>query len=884
MLRSAKTEDEFIELLPEIILKVADYLDYISLYYLCLTCLGNCELLDVVWENHALVHAPERYLTTHFAFNPQYAFMSHQHFFRTAYKEKYAHLADEQKQLHAYVANNDFESIKAMGSSRLKKILQGKGIPLILSVSSDDEIKHYIFDQLEISESLDLIQLIVLGIRHNLSKGRFREHVIYFRDNLLLGPDEVSFLYLAAARNSRETVAMLLELGMNAPGAEETSPLYLAAQEGFLGIVKLLVANKADIEFSYRDGFTPLYIAAQMGRLEIVKFLHEKGAKINITCRNGSSPLYIAMQEGKFAVVDYLLTQGAKHNTDFRAGFTPLYVGARNGHLACVERLLAEKPRVDAHDLEGSTPLYVAAQNGKHEICGALLEAGANAESKFLSIYTALYIASQNGHDKVVYLLCSKRPDLLINYVALNGSTALYVAAENGNLECVKILLQFGADANIGYLAGYTPLYVAAQKGHYSIVETLLKYGADVNRKTRRGATSLYVATQNKHKDIIQLLLSYGADTNLAFENGCTALHVACCDDDIELSKLLFQYGANPFIKDKEDRRAFELFTDDALKGTFRVLGDEKFNRGLHCTRTQPSLLIRKVVRRLESSAHRFSHASSLLHDASSDFARFVILFSILKNLEKNHPLVQDLIHALGVSSCEAKDNLYNVLAEYLGNAALLNHLIKHVVLPLKPYLKAEDKIESAGSGFISNLVKHARESKSHSKCDDSHLDAIMLRLAYFEGQVYLALPLKLPANHAKPQYEMTATKLSSTDIVYQINEICELYKVKHQAANMLAAKLNGILTKDISENDKIDEIRQATVVLYYRLRMANSNNAFFACSQFGDELENVCKNLLACPVPHFIPKGSEIPVVNVNRVSNALALELNKPAFSGRH
>ena len=52
------------------------------------------------------------------------------------------------------------------------------------------------------------------------------------------------------------------------------TPLYVAAQEGFTEIVKLLITEgKADVDKAENDGATPLYIAAQEGNAEVVELL-----------------------------------------------------------------------------------------------------------------------------------------------------------------------------------------------------------------------------------------------------------------------------------------------------------------------------------------------------------------------------------------------------------------------------------------------------------------------------------------------------------------------------------------------------------------------------------------------------------------------------------
>ena len=91
------------------------------------------------------------------------------------------------------------------------------------------------------------------------------------------------------------------------------TPLDLAAREGDLEMVKLLVDNGANV-----NNYKPLHLASEKGYLEIVTYLVEHGANLNdpdIEIRfDGLSPLHEAVRGGHFDVVEYLVEQGADIN------------------------------------------------------------------------------------------------------------------------------------------------------------------------------------------------------------------------------------------------------------------------------------------------------------------------------------------------------------------------------------------------------------------------------------------------------------------------------------------------------------------------------------------------------------------------------------------
>ena len=62
------------------------------------------------------------------------------------------------------------------------------------------------------------------------------------------------------------------------PDSSGATPLYIAAENGHLDVVRHLVEVGADKDQANIQGATPLYIAAQKGHLDVVRHLVEVGA------------------------------------------------------------------------------------------------------------------------------------------------------------------------------------------------------------------------------------------------------------------------------------------------------------------------------------------------------------------------------------------------------------------------------------------------------------------------------------------------------------------------------------------------------------------------------------------------------------------------------
>jgi hypothetical protein len=94
------------------------------------------------------------------------------------------------------------------------------------------------------------------------------------------------------------------------------------------------------------------------------------------------------------------------------------------------------------------------------------------------------------------------------------GGTALMSAARADCTECVRLLLEHGADAKAATDSGLTALHPAASKGNLPMVNLLLEAGVPVNVADDRGFTPLMQAVNSRTKspEVVRLLLDCGAD------------------------------------------------------------------------------------------------------------------------------------------------------------------------------------------------------------------------------------------------------------------------------------------------------------------------------------------------------------------------------------
>ena len=216
-------------------------------------------------------------------------------------------------------------------------------------------------------------------------------------------------------------------------GSHFVTPLIIAAHNGHLNSVKILLQYGADIEDrgtlktgdEVIEGCTPLWAAADTGHLDVVKLLIEKNAEVDGRTSTGSTPLRVAAHEGHLDTVKCLVESGADVNARTIIEDTPLMVACFCGHLSVVTYLIDKGAFMDLQNKDGSTALHYAAQWGHFEIVSELLALGALQLPNNQGLTPLLYACNQCSIEMVEHII--KRPECTkeqrINALELLGAT-----------------------------------------------------------------------------------------------------------------------------------------------------------------------------------------------------------------------------------------------------------------------------------------------------------------------------------------------------------------------------------------------------------------------------------------------------------------------------
>jgi ankyrin repeat protein len=156
-------------------------------------------------------------------------------------------------------------------------------------------------------------------------------------------------LTLAAGYGAIRTVSALLAAGADVNGEPAIvsrenvwghSPLYVAALNEHVNVVRVLLAAKADATYLDAAGFGPLHLAAALGRLDSLQAMIESGVSPDAPSGRGDTALKLAVMKMHTEAAIYLLGKHANPNVEDVRGDTALHEAVRNDDRSLVTALL----------------------------------------------------------------------------------------------------------------------------------------------------------------------------------------------------------------------------------------------------------------------------------------------------------------------------------------------------------------------------------------------------------------------------------------------------------------------------------------------------------------------------------------------------------------
>ena len=282
------------------------------------------------------------------------------------------------------------------------------------------------------------------------------------------------------------------------------------------------------------------HIVSQLGLPLIIQssLLFDTIPKYYPDLNNDEREFLLKVSEGDIEKATELVKRGVDVNVQNDNGMTALMIASEAGHVEIIEELLEVGADVNIQNSVGDTALILATIKGQSDSLGALLKFRADTSIQGKDGFTALMHAAKSGNVNCLQMLVDGGADPNIpNYddgadriIRIGGrdfigdsrgTTAIIYAARHGKADCVKKLIEAGADVNNAHQDNErernTPLMAAMGLGNVQCVRELIQAGADLNIPDKNGMTALIITSGYTIDNCLPELMKAGAEVNPCF-------------------------------------------------------------------------------------------------------------------------------------------------------------------------------------------------------------------------------------------------------------------------------------------------------------------------------------------------------------------------------
>ncbi|KAA0708464.1 Ankyrin repeat and EF-hand domain-containing protein 1 [Triplophysa tibetana] len=259
---------------------------------------------------------------------------------------------------------------------------------------------------------------------------------------------------------------------------EGNGVLHLASVANNHDMLEFLIAKGASPNVQDRRGRTPLMLAAELGYDGIVSLLAKKNANMTLVDNEGKGLLFFCIHPTKrhMRCLQVALMGNADVNNASTNGMPVFLLAceqAQDCEGMCLRILERGADPNATNQVTGQTALMEAIIGGAMELVRAILKKGGNVNAVDKKGFHAAHFASERGFIEIIKVLSAYAADL--GAVTKDGDTPLHFAASGGYTDCCRFLAQRGCNPKLKNQEGLLPRQIAKDCGHKATAKELMK-------------------------------------------------------------------------------------------------------------------------------------------------------------------------------------------------------------------------------------------------------------------------------------------------------------------------------------------------------------------------------------------------------------------------
>jgi len=314
-------------------------------------------------------------------------------------------------------------------------------------------------------------------------------------------------LMFAARSGDLDAVRTLLDAGADFEARDDyrgATPLLFAAEQNHADVVKLLIEHGANANARTKTvisegrrgpalptgGLSGLMLAAREGGMATVQVLLDARALVNQQSAEGHTALLTAIQNANVDIAKALIAAGADVSLANDRGWNPLYMAVKMRSLE-----------------QGTMPNPVVDMNGMYALIEQLLDKGADVNARLLAdteVHNSIRSTWLDEAGGTPFLRAALCADLKVMKLLLSHGADPLIATTDGTTALAAL-------AGVGYTKGFMH-DVGPVSESIEAMQMLIDAGIDLDAKNDDEVAAIHGAAHKNFVEGIQLLVDHGAD------------------------------------------------------------------------------------------------------------------------------------------------------------------------------------------------------------------------------------------------------------------------------------------------------------------------------------------------------------------------------------
>lgn len=335
--------------------------------------------------------------------------------------------------------------------------------------------------------------------------------------------------------------------------------------------IRLIVSlDPTQINIRNEKGWTPLMLACKWTNIledtECIQLFLDNGADVNCKCSKGETVLMKLISSN----TDYdtflkIVDCGADLNIRNQHGATILHLMCMSEYdnlYPMIELVLKNGVNVNEQDFHGKTPLFYFLARGNIDdemILDLLLTFGADVNTQDINMISTITLLCDQNEEYFDVITKLHKHGANVNLASDSGQTALMMSSK-WSPTLTTLLINCGADIEKTDDNNMTALHYSIMFSRIDCIKILMEHGADININPRTNSIIYHLIVKKQKYETVDYLMTVGLNP----DNGGSILINLCRENEIHKIPMVTLTNliriSDLSLRDKKGNTAYDYY------------------------------------------------------------------------------------------------------------------------------------------------------------------------------------------------------------------------------------------------------------------------------------------------------------------------------------